>query len=137
VARKQDPNDVLAEFTKALDRSLAVWQSATSQVATADLRKQLSVDALQRLAIALEEFRSDWHFAAINRDSSKLRDTVETSVREIVRRNGRYGAASEYVQVTMGHLKVADLRQLLVGRHGIDPPLPVSVTLLTHPASRN
>jgi hypothetical protein len=112
VPRSQDPNGVVADFLDLIGKSLDMWQKASDQVKTAELKKQVSIDAFQRLATGLEEFRSDWHIAAINRDSTRFRAYVTDEIKKVVA-TSRYAQASDYVQVSMGHLNVSALRKLL------------------------
>ena len=113
MARKQDPNGVLEDFQQLVDSSIDVWRQTTSKVGTADLQKQLSVDAFQRLATGLEEFRSDWHVAAINRDGTVFRQRVKDEVVKLLSRGQRYAGVGQYVQLSIGDLRVRELRDLL------------------------
>lgn len=82
--RKRDPNDVIDDYKALLDSSLTTWRATCQQVSTDALRKAASADAFLNAAIGWETFRSDWHIAAINRDSSAfvldLAERVEQSV---------------------------------------------------------
>jgi hypothetical protein len=115
VARTRDPNDVVGAFASTVDSSLDVWQR--TQVALAgssmDLRKAVSLDAFVRVAVAWEVFRSDWHIAAINRDSSAYRASTVARFRASTR-DGRFEQLEPYVQITWpAHLSVSTVRRLL------------------------
>jgi hypothetical protein len=82
--RKKNPNDVIDDFKRLAGASLATWTQMCGQITGNDLRKNASVDAFLNVAIGWESFLSDWHIAAINRDSSAfvsdLQQRVEQSV---------------------------------------------------------
>ncbi len=67
--RKQNPNDVVEDFQVLIAASLSTWTQMCAQISGNELRKNASVDALLNAAIGWESFLSDWHIAAINRDS--------------------------------------------------------------------
>ncbi len=82
--RKQNPNDVVEDFQVLIAASLSTWTQMCAQISGNELRKNASVDALLNAAIRWESFLSDWHIAAINRDSGPfvvdLQARVEQSV---------------------------------------------------------
>lgn len=82
--RKKNPNDVVDDFQTLLSDSLAHWGATCSQVTRNDLRRNASASAFLNAAIGLETFRSDWHIAAVNRDSAafvaNLQSRIEQSV---------------------------------------------------------
>ncbi len=82
--RKQNPNDVVEDFQVLIAASLSTWTQMCAQISGNELRKNASVDALLNAAIGWESFLSDWHIAAINRDSGPfvvdLQARVEQSV---------------------------------------------------------
>lgn len=65
-----------------------------------DLRKVASLDAFLRVAVEWEVFRSRWHIAAINRDSSAYRADLERRFRASTK-DGRFGALEPYVNVVL------------------------------------
>jgi len=86
VARKRDPNDVITAFQAELASSLAQWTAIRASMgSTGDIAKQVSIDAFSRAAVAFEAFRSDWHVAAINRDSSAFKSFLRAKVQGQVR----------------------------------------------------
>lgn len=70
--RKRKPNDVVRAFLGELANSLDDWDQVRDAIQTGqgDLARRASIDAFGRAAVSFETFRSDWHIAAINRDSS-------------------------------------------------------------------
>ena len=72
--RKQNPNDVVALFRGEITTILADWSALRTALGTTagPLAKRGTTDAFTRIAVAFEGFRSDWHIAAINRDSQAL-----------------------------------------------------------------
>jgi hypothetical protein len=77
--RKKDPNDVVDDFQSLLADSLDLWSDTCDEVTRNELRSNASVSAFRNAAIGLETFRSDWHIAAINRDSTAF--VADLSVR--------------------------------------------------------
>lgn len=83
--RKQNPNDVIDAFHHELNESIDTWNRLRQEVGTAgDLAKRVSVDAFQRAAVAFEGFRSDWHIASINRDSTQFKSVLTQKVEQSV-----------------------------------------------------
>jgi hypothetical protein len=72
VPRTSNPNDEVKAFEAKVDASLDLWVRTQDALQNADLalRKDVSLDAFLRVAVAWEGFRSDWHLAAINRNSA-------------------------------------------------------------------
>lgn len=68
--RKKNPNDVIDDFKDLAASSLSTWTQMCEQITGNELKKNASVDAFLNVAIGWESFLSDWHIAAINRDSS-------------------------------------------------------------------
>lgn len=75
--RKKDPNDVVDDFGELAKDSLITWQQMCNQLGDAGLKKNASVDAFLNVVIGWESFLSDWHIAAINRDSSAFTAEAE------------------------------------------------------------
>jgi hypothetical protein len=75
--RKKDPNDVVDDFGELAKDSLLTWQQMCNQLGDAGLKKNASVDAFLNVVIGWESFLSDWHIAAINRDSSAFTAEAE------------------------------------------------------------
>ena len=75
--RKRDPNKVIDEYQDLLRTSITVWGEIGFRIGwEADYPKALSVDAFLRAAVGWESFRSDWHMAVINQDSSAYREAL-------------------------------------------------------------
>lgn len=72
MARKRDPDDEVDRFLASVVASLDLWSRTQHALESSDLglRKVASLDAFVRIAVEWEGFRSRWHIAAINRDSS-------------------------------------------------------------------
>jgi hypothetical protein len=82
MARKKDPNDVLDAFHAELAAAEGLWTTVRQSIGTTgDVAKQLSVAFFLRMALAFEVFRSDWHLAAINRDSTQLKETLNDKLK--------------------------------------------------------
>jgi hypothetical protein len=113
VSRKRDPNDVIDAFQGELSSSLALWTTIRASLGTTgEIAKRVSVDAFSRAAVAFEGFRSDWHIAAINRDSTALRAFLLSSVQAQVQ--GRFPALVNRVQVDLPlHPTLQDVTDLL------------------------
>lgn len=82
--RKRNPNDVIDDFQDLLATSLANWRLMCAQVSGNDLRKNASVDTFLNAAIGWESFLSDWHIAAINRDSTNFVASLTARVEQSV-----------------------------------------------------
>ncbi|MGH2712305.1 MAG: hypothetical protein ACRDM7_00160 [Thermoleophilaceae bacterium] len=98
--RKQNPNDVIDAFQRELDESVDLWKRLRAEVGeTGELAKQVSLDAFQRAAVAFETFRSDWHIAAINRDSGQFKEELTRRVEQSV--TGRWKGLAGRVAVDL------------------------------------
>ena len=82
--RKKNPSDVIDDFRALVSSSLATWTEMCVQISGNALRKNASVDAFLNAAIGWESFLSDWHIAAINRDSSNFAADLQHRVEESV-----------------------------------------------------
>lgn len=115
MARTSDPNDEVDRFVATVGASLDVWERTQRALQSSDLalRKVASLDAFLRLAVGWEVFRSQWHMAAINRDSSAYRLDVERRFRASIR-SGRFGELDPFLHVVLpAQLSVATVRRLL------------------------
>jgi hypothetical protein len=115
MARKRDPDDEVDHFVAAVGASLDVWERTQSALGASDLelRKVASLDAFVRIAVEWEGFRSRWHIAAINRDSSAYRADVETRFRASVR-SGRFSELESFVHLALpAQLSLATVQRLL------------------------
>jgi hypothetical protein len=78
-----------------------------------DVRKTVSLDAFIRVAVAWEGFRSRWHVAAINQDSSVFRTDIEQRFRASTR-DGRFAELEPHLHVSLPQqLSVAATERLL------------------------
>lgn len=111
--RKQNPNDVLDAFLGELDDSIDTWRRLRVNVGVSgDLAKRVSIDAFQRAAVAFEGFRSDWHVAAINRDSGHFKADLVQRVEQSV--TGRWKGLAGLVQIDLPkHPSLGIIRSLL------------------------
>ncbi len=115
MARTRDPNDELDLFTQEAADSMDLWRrSQLALVASElDLRKVASLHAYLRLAVSWEGFRSRWHIAAINRDSSAYRAEVESRLRQSLR-GGKFAAIEPSVHVAFPRqLSIPAVQRLL------------------------
>jgi hypothetical protein len=115
VARKLDPDGEVDRFIAVIEDSLDLWKRTQQALESSDLalRKVASLDAFVRIAVGWEVFRSRWHIAAINRDSSAYRADVETRFRASVR-SGRFGGLDPFVHVVLpAQPSVATVQRLL------------------------
>lgn len=115
MARKRDPDDEVDHFVAAVGASLDVWERTQRALAASDLalRKVASLDAFVRSAVEWEGFRSRWHIAAINRDSSAYRADVETRFRASIK-GGRFGELEPFVHLALpAQLSLATVQRLL------------------------
>jgi hypothetical protein len=115
MARKRDPNDEVDRFVTAADASLDVWERTQRALEASDLelRKVVSLDAFVRIAVDWEGFRSRWHIAAINRDSSAYRADVERRFRASIK-SGRFGELDPFIHLALpAQLSVATIHELL------------------------
>lgn len=67
--RKRSPDVVIDQFQDELRVALSDWGILMAGH-TGAVAGRASMDAFTRIAVAFERFRSDWHIAAITRDSS-------------------------------------------------------------------
>jgi hypothetical protein len=115
MARKRDPDDEVDRFVASVAASLHLWRRTQQALESSDLelRKVASLDAFVRIAVEWEGFRSRWHIAAINRDSSAYRGDLETRFRASIK-DGRFGELEPYVHVALpAQLSVATVQRLL------------------------
>lgn len=115
MARTRDPDDEVDQFARAVGASLDLWRRTQIALKSSDLdlRKVASLDAFLRVAVEWEGFRSRWHVAAINRDSSAYRADLEKRFRASIK-DGRFGALEPYVNVVLpGQLSVAVVQRFL------------------------
>ena len=115
MARTRDPDDEIDHFEAAVDASVDLWRRTQNALAASDLklRKVASLDAFVRVAVEWEGFRSRWHIAAINRDSSTYRTDIEKRFRESTK-NGKFKELEPFVHVVLPpQLSVATVQQLL------------------------
>ena len=113
--RTRNPNDVLDLFLNTLQASLDTWRQTQTELEDApqQLKKTVSLNAFLRIAVSWEVFRSDWHIAAINRDSSTFRPSVDRRFRESVR-SGKFAPLERFVSLQLPqHLTIAAVRALL------------------------
>lgn len=113
--RKRDPSDEVDHFVAEVAESLDLWGRTQTALASSDLglRKVASRDAFVRIAVGWEGFRSRWHIAAINRDSSAYRVDVETRFRASIKGRG-FGELDPFVRVALpAHLSLATVQRLL------------------------
>src|SRR4051794_35578274 len=78
--RKKNPNDVIDDFKDFAATSVSTWAQMCGQISGNELKKNASVDAFLTVAIGWESFLSDWHIAAINRDSSAFAADLQVRV---------------------------------------------------------
>jgi len=115
MARKRDPDDEVDHFVTAVGASLDVWERTQTALAASDLelRKVASLDAFVRSAVEWEGFRSRWHIAAINRDSSAYRVDVESRLRASIK-GGRFGELEAFVHLALpAQLSLTTVQRLL------------------------
>lgn len=102
MARTRDPDDEVDRFAGEVGASLDLWRRTQIALGSSDLalRKVASLDAFLRVAVEREGFRSRWHIAAINRNSSAYRADLERRFRSSIK-DGRFGALEAYVNVAL------------------------------------
>jgi hypothetical protein len=83
--RKKNPNDVIDDYVELASDSLSTWKDVCAALSSAPLKKRVSADAFLNVAIGWESFVSDWHLAAINRDSSAFAAHLETRAKNRLR----------------------------------------------------
>lgn len=115
MARTRDPDDEVNQFISDVTASLDLWRRTQAALMSSDLdlRKVASLDAFLRVAVEWEGFRSRWHVAAINRDSSAYRADLERRFRISVK-DGRFGSLEPYVHIALSsQLSVATVQRFL------------------------
>lgn len=115
MVRKRDPADEVDRFVAATGSSLVLWERTQTALVSSDLelRKVVSLDAFVRIAVEWEGFRSRWHIAAINRDSSAYRTDVESRFRASIK-GSRFAELEPFVHVVLpAQLSVARVQRLL------------------------
>lgn len=115
MVRKRDPADEVDRFRAEVATSLDLWERTQCALGAADLelRKVASLDAFVRVAVGWEGFRSRWHIAAINRDSSAYRADIEKRFRTSIK-GGRFGELESFVHVTLPvQLSIATVHRLV------------------------
>jgi hypothetical protein len=115
VARKRDPDDEVNRFVGAARSSLDLWKRTQDALkwGELELRKVASQDAFVRVAVEWEGFRSRWHIAAINRDSSAYRADLEKRFRASIK-SGRFGEVDPFVHLVLpAQLSMATVHRLL------------------------
>jgi hypothetical protein len=115
MARTRDPNDEVDHFAATVGSSLDLWERTQRALESSDLelRKVASLDAFVRVAVGWEGFRSRWHIAAINRDSSAYRADLESRFRASIKGKG-FGGLEPFVHVALPvQLSVATVQRLL------------------------
>jgi hypothetical protein len=91
------------------------WERTQIALASSDLelRKVASLDAFLRIAVGWEGFRSRWHIAVINRDSSAYRVDVERRFRASVK-GGKFSELEPFVHVGLpAQLSMTTVQRLL------------------------
>lgn len=113
--RKQNPNDVVDDFRAELVAIRQDWQALRMALGrtSGPLAKRATTVAFTRAAVAFEGLRSNWHIAAINRDSSTLRAALEAEAVSLVRA-GSNPTLSSRVRIDLPlHPPLALIRDLL------------------------
>ena len=106
-------------FCYEVEQSEGLWREIQAETgSTGDLAKRVSVDAFSRVSVTFEAFRSDWHIAAINRDSSQFKATLDQKIEGAV--NGRFPGLGQHVRLGLSkHPSLERLREILApgGQH--------------------
>jgi hypothetical protein len=113
--RKQNPNDVVASFQSEIADVVNDWSSMRAAIGTTagPLAKRATIDAFTRIAVSFEAFRSDWHIAAINRDSSELQKKLATYASSLVK-SSTYPMLAPRVRIDLPtHPALEVIRELL------------------------
>lgn len=100
--RKSKPNRAIDLFQGKALASLDGWRDMHSQVTTQKMRQEASLAAFNRVAIAFERFRSDWHIAAINWDATTFNLTQVNRVNGALKQANK-SVLADYVNVTVGN----------------------------------
>lgn len=81
---------------------------------TLQLRRAIAKDALFRLAVRWELFRSDWHIAAAARDTTRLRETLTDEISKVLAGRAELSESRHYIHVAIpDHLTLEQTRRLL------------------------
>jgi hypothetical protein len=117
--RKKNPNDVVAAFQAEVGAVVSDWSAMRTAIgaSTGALAKRATVDAFTRVAVAFETFRSDWHIAAINRDSSTLQSKLTSYVHDQLK-SSRYPSLASRVRVSLPAHPPLDLIQEILDPQG-------------------
>jgi hypothetical protein len=117
--RKQDPNDIIHEFRYRVASHLDTWQRLSAVGLSGDLRRAIAVDAFFRMAAAFEAFRSDWHVASLNRDSSTLKRHLGKELATAIKRSGWPGLTNHVTINLPRHPRLEVVREIVdpLGAH--------------------
>lgn len=98
---KRDPNREIDDFGKFAHKSIDEWKTVQRSVAaeSSALRRELSRDAFFRLAVRWEVFRSDWHIAAVARNTTVLRATAVNRLKQSVKDKEDLKWVAPYLQL--------------------------------------
>lgn len=140
--RKRNPNDVINQFQEEL-KSARDDRNALTLVGTArPLAQRVTMDAFSRVGVAFERFRSDWHIAAISRDSTAFNQSQVNRVKSALTEKGdKRAVLAKYLkELNLGsHLTLSAIEEILdadganlsipdystwkklAGRHLVDP----------------
>lgn len=115
--RKRDPDAVVDTFNATVTSQRDHAKSLAS-AASLGTGRRVYEDALMRLAVSWEVFRSDWFIACINRDSSAMAAVVQTAVNKQVQKANRgpaFGALKkQWIQVNVpAHPTLEDIAKVL------------------------
>jgi hypothetical protein len=113
--RKQDPDDVIDDFRSTLNGALQEWRQMRDTLLSESSRlaKRATIDGFTRVSVSFEQFRSDWHIAAINRDSTALQSTLRTELQKILAESNHPAIAS-WTRVDLPkHPSLHEIRDLL------------------------
>jgi hypothetical protein len=116
--RKQNPNDVVTAFRSEVLSIQNEWGAIRTAIGTTagPLAKRATTDAFTRVAVTFEAFRSDWHIAAINRDSGAFQAALTADAVALVKA-GSYPTLASRVQVDLPlHPPLDLIRELLAAR---------------------
>jgi hypothetical protein len=122
--RKRNPNAAIDEFQTEIDASLTDWRDTRRLVGEAGrLAQRASMDALMRLAVAYERFRSDWHVAAITRDASNFNRSQQNRAEEALKGDSRRQLVAYLALGLPIHPTLADVGAIL-DPNGGNVPIP-------------
>lgn len=113
---KRDPDQVVRDFTGFAGESIDEWASVTSAIRHLPARQQSTVsrDAFVRVAVAWEVFRSDWHIAALAKDTSTLADTLDDEIRRRLRNAPSLKSVVPHLRLDIPkHVPLATARALI------------------------